>query len=56
MLVRLGAKFEDWMISDLSDILEEIRNNFCKSLRGENFMRLCRPKNSKGMGINKFYC
>ena len=36
LLVRLGAKFEDWMIYDPPDILEQIRNSFCKFERGKS--------------------
>ena len=43
------------MISDPLDIWEQIRNSFCKSERGENFTRLCKPKNLKeGDGHQQF--
>ena len=35
LLVKLGARFEGWMIFYPLDILEQIRNNFCKSERGK---------------------
>lgn len=42
------------MISDPSDILEQIRNNFCKSERGEFYEAMQTKNSKKGDGHQQF--